>query len=87
MSLLFSYRCEAIKKQCVSGSIPLPLVSAELYKPLRPCHDSGSCHWSLTVESLGNFQASACGIVVDKVALGQVFCRLRRFFQSVLGPG
>jgi len=85
MSLLLSSRFESRKKQFVSASIPLPFFLAESYKPLRPCYDSGSCHWPLTVESLGNFQVRACVIVGGKVA--QVFLVVLSFFQSVLGPG
>lgn len=87
MSLLLSYRCESRKKQFISASIPLLFFLAELCKPLRPCYDSGSCHWPLTVESLGNFQVRACVIVGSKVALAQVFLMVLRFFQLVLGPG
>jgi len=67
MSLLWSYRCESRKKQFISVSMPVPFFLAESYKPLRLCYNSCSCHWPLTVESLGNFQVRACWNLGDKV--------------------
>ena len=86
MSLLLSYGCESRIKQFIIASTPLPFFLAESYKPLSPCYDLGSCHWPLTVESLGNSQFRACVIVWGKMALAQVFLMVFRFFQSVLGP-
>lgn len=76
MSLLLSYRCESRKKQFIGASIPLPFFLAELCKPLRPCYDSGSCHWPLTVESLDSFQVRASVIVGGQSDIGTGFSQV-----------
>jgi hypothetical protein len=54
---------------------------------IRPCRSSGGCHQLLCVEAQIRAQVSPCGIVVDKVTLGQIFLRVLRFSPvSIIPP-
>lgn len=48
----------------------------------RLCHDSGNQQWPFTVEAQVQFQVILCGILVDKLAPGQVSLRALGFVSN-----